>query len=50
MRSPDASWLSNAKWAAIPEKEKAKFSYVVPEFIIEVLFPSDRLPQLEKKM
>ncbi|MEP6948794.1 MAG: Uma2 family endonuclease [Ginsengibacter sp.] len=50
MRSPDAAWLSNAKWAAIPEKEKLKFSYVVPEFIIEVMSPSDRLPQLKKKM
>jgi Uma2 family endonuclease len=50
MRSPDAAWLSNAKWTAIPEKEKLKFSYVVPEFIIEVMSPSDRLPQLRKKM
>lgn len=50
MRSPDASWLSNEKWAAIPEKQQIKFSYVVPEFIIEIMSPSDRLPQLKKKM
>ncbi len=50
MRSPDTAWLSNAKWNAIPEEEKLKFSYVVPEFIIEAMSPSDRLPQLKKKM
>ena len=50
MKSPDAAWLSNTKWDTIPEKEKLKFSYVVPEFIIEIMSPSDRLPQLKKKM
>ena len=50
MKSPDAAWLSNTKWTAIPEKDKLKFSYVVPEFIIEVMVPPDRLPQLKQKM
>jgi Uma2 family endonuclease len=50
MRSPDASWMSNAKWTALPDKEKLRFSYAVPEFIIEVMSPSDRLPELKKKM
>lgn len=27
-----------------------EFPYVVPEFIIEVMSPSDRLPQLKKRM
>ncbi len=50
MKSPDVAWLSSKKWNSLSENEKLKFSYVVPEFIIEIMSPSDRLNQLKKKM
>ena len=50
MKSPDAGWLSNKKWNAIPDKEKEKFAYTVPEFVVELMSPSDRLIRLKNKM
>lgn len=50
MKSPDVAWLSTKKWNTLSENEKLRFSYIVPEFIIEIMSPSDRLLQLKKKM
>lgn len=50
MRSPDASWISNERWTRVSTGEKKKFAYISPDFIIELLSPSDRLSQLKKKM
>jgi len=48
--SPDASWLSNEKWATLSEEDKDRFAPVCPEFIIEVRSKSDSLEDLQKKM
>lgn len=50
MRSPDAAWISNDKLMKISKEEKKKFLYLTPDFIIELMSPSDRLSQLKKKM
>jgi Uma2 family endonuclease len=50
MRSPDAAWISNDRWIKIEQEEKSKFAHIAPDFIIELLSPSDRLSQLKKKM
>ena len=50
MKSPDAAWISNERWMKIPEEEKRKFAHVTPDFIIELMSPSDRLSQLKNKM
>lgn len=50
MRSPDAAWISNNKWKTISQKEKKKFGYITPDFIIELMSPSDRLNQAKSKM
>lgn len=50
MMSPDAAWVSSARWQALSEKDRARFAPLCPEFIIELRSPSDSLPQLEKKM
>jgi len=50
MRSPDAAWISNDRWMKIEQAEKSKFAHIAPDFIIELLSPSDRLSQLKKKM
>ncbi len=47
---PDAAWMSIDKWNSLSEDQKEKFSYITPDFIIELMSPSDRLKDLKKKM
>lgn len=49
-RSPDAAWVSNASLAKLSRAEKRSFPRLVPEFIIEVRSPSDRLKKAQAKM
>ena len=48
--SPDAAWVSNARLAALSKRERRQFLRLVPEFVIEVMSPSDRLAAAQKKM
>ena len=48
--SPDASWVSNARIEKLSKDEKSKFPHLIPEFIVEVRSPSDRLPRAKAKM
>ena len=50
IRSPDASWVSRAKLAQLTEEQKDRFLPLCPEFVIELLSPSDRLPEVKLKM
>lgn len=50
VRSPDASWLSAAKWDQLSSKEKNKFSKVCPDFVIELRSQTDNLQTLTAKM
>jgi Uma2 family endonuclease len=49
-RSPDASWISNARLQTLPKSEKRKFPHLCPEFVVEVMSPSDRLKAAQAKM
>lgn len=48
--SPDASWVSNESLAKLSKEQRRKFLPLVPEFVVEVLSPSDRLNALQEKM
>lgn len=48
--SPDASWMSNERWANVTREEREKFSHACPEFVIEVRSKSDSLNALKEKM
>ena len=51
MRSPDAAWVSMAKWQALTDDEREhQFSPVCPEFVIELKSNSDSLRELQRKM
>jgi len=50
VRSPDASWVSQARVDALTDAEKRGFAPVCPEFLIEILSESDSRPKLEEKM
>ena len=46
----DAAWVSHEKLACLNKEQRRKFLRVVPEFVAEVMSPSDRLPAAKEKM
>jgi Uma2 family endonuclease len=47
--SPDAAWVSNTRLAGLSKQQLRKFPRLCPEFVVEVMSPSDRLkPAMEK--
>ena len=50
IRSPDASWVSNAKWESLTSEQKQKFAPICPEFVIELCSPSDSIGPVREKM
>jgi Uma2 family endonuclease len=49
-RSPDASWVLKSRWEAIPEAEREKFPPICPDFVLELLSPSDNVEEIKLKM
>lgn len=49
-RSPDAAWVSNERLASLSKADRKKFARVVPEFVVEVPSPSDRIRAAQEKM
>jgi Uma2 family endonuclease len=50
LRSPDASWISNDRWDALSDEERAGFSKVCPDFVVELRSTSDSLAKVRAKM
>lgn len=48
--SPDVAWVSNGRLAQLSKQQRRKFLPVCPEFVIEVMSPSDRLKTAKEKM
>ena len=48
--SPDAAWVSNAQLATFIESQRRKFLRLAPEFVAEIMAPSDRLKTAQAKM
>jgi Uma2 family endonuclease len=48
--SPDAAWVSLARWNALTPAEQAGFPPLCPEFLIEVRSRSDSRRMVEEKM
>jgi Uma2 family endonuclease len=49
-RSPDASWIKLERWDTLTDEEKQKFPPICPDFVIELLSPSDSLKTTQEKM
>jgi Uma2 family endonuclease len=49
-RSPDASWVSRARWEALTPKERKGFVPLCPDFVVELRSASDSLSPLQTKM
>lgn len=50
MLSPDASWLAQARWDALSAADRRGFARICPDFVAELLSPSDRLTDTMRKM
>ncbi|PAX57937.1 Uma2 family endonuclease [Brunnivagina elsteri] len=49
-RSPDASWVKLERWNALTPEQQTRFLPLYPDFVIELLSPSDSLKVTQKKM
>ena len=49
-RSPDAAWISDARWAGLTEQQQEKFPPIAPNFVIELMSPTDQLSKAKEKM
>ena len=48
--APDASWVLQSRLDKFTRDEKRKFPRLCPDFVIELMSPSDRLPKAKGKM
>jgi len=49
-RSPDVSWVEKSHWDVLTKEQKEKFIPLCPDFVIEIMSPSDNLKKLQNKM
>jgi len=49
-RSPDASWILKERWEQLTSAERKQFLPLCPDFVIELLSPSDSLKVTQEKM
>ena len=50
IRSPDASWVSLARWRALPSSQRRRFAPLAPDFVVELCSPTDDWDTLHAKM
>jgi Uma2 family endonuclease len=50
MRAPDVSWVRNEKVKKLSKKDRAGFPHLVPDFVVEILSPSDTRRRVMAKM
>lgn len=49
-RGPDASWIRKTRLEPFTKEELEKFGDLCPDFVAEIMSPSDTLAELQKKM
>lgn len=49
-RAPDASWVKLERWDALTPEQKKKFPPICPDFVVELMSPSDSLKETQDKM
>ena len=49
-RSPDASWIRRERWDALGPDEREKFAPICPDFVVELMSPSDTREKTREKM
>ena len=49
-RSPDAAWISDARWNQLTDSQQEKFPPVAPDFVVELMSKTDSLSSAKEKM
>ncbi|MFP4413333.1 Uma2 family endonuclease [Coleofasciculus sp.] len=49
-RSPDLAWVVQERWEALSPEQRTKFPPICPDFVVELMSPSDRLKDTQDKM
>ena len=49
-RSPDVSWIKQERWDALTPEERQKFPPISPDFVLELMSPTDSLKDTQDKM
>ncbi|KAM3099703.1 Uma2 family endonuclease [Phormidesmis sp. 146-12] len=49
-RSPDVAWIAHARWNALTPEQKEKFPPISPDFVLELMSPSDTLEETQTKL
>ncbi|AFZ58536.1 Uma2 family endonuclease [Anabaena cylindrica FACHB-243] len=49
-RSPDVAWIKKERWDTLTTEEQEKFSPIAPDFVLELMSPSDSLQETRAKM
>ena len=49
-RSPDVAWIRQERWDALTPEQKEKFPPIAPDFVLELMSPSDTLKETQEKM
>ncbi|MEA5512060.1 Uma2 family endonuclease [Crocosphaera sp. UHCC 0190] len=49
-RSPDIAWIRQERWDNLTPNQKEKFPPISPDFVLELLSPSDALKETQIKM
>ncbi|MGF1515535.1 MAG: Uma2 family endonuclease [Elainellaceae cyanobacterium] len=49
-RSPDAAWVRRDRWDALTPVQQDRFVPLCPDFVVELMAPSDSLERTQQKM
>ena len=49
-RSPDAAWIHRQRWDALTPEQQEQFPPLCPDFVVELLSPSDSPKKIQEKM
>ncbi|MEB3825969.1 Uma2 family endonuclease, partial [Phormidium sp. CCY1219] len=49
-RSADIAWIKLERWETLTPEEREKFPPLAPDFVLELLSPSDRLKPIQEKL
>jgi Uma2 family endonuclease len=49
-RSPDVSWIAINRWDSLSDQQKRGFAPIAPDFVIELMSPTDSVEELQSKM
>ena len=49
-RSPDVSWIQQERWDGLTSEQKEKFIPLAPDFVLELMSPTDYLVNTQAKM